>query len=138
MNMIYPMFVLVAITFVVGFSLGVSRLISIKRQQVAPAYYKLLSGYEPPEYVIKLTRNFSNLLEVPVLFYILCVLVITLQVNSVFLLSLAWCFVGIRIVHSAIHVTYNHPKHRFYAFLASSLVLLTMWIQLMFSISSQI
>lgn len=130
MSIIYPMFALIVLTFVVGFSMGASRLISVKKGQVDPLYYKLLSGFTPPEYVIKLGRNFSNLLEVPILFYTLGVLLVALNVSSPIILVLAWCFVGLRIVHSIIHITYNHPKHRFYAFLASSLIVLAMWVQL--------
>jgi len=136
MNIIYPMFALVALTFVVGFSVGASRLLSVKKGQVDPRYYKLLSGYTPPEYVIKLGRNFSNLLETPVLFYTLGVLLVALNVSSPTILILAWCFVALRIVHSIIHITYNHPKHRFYAFLASCLILLAMWVQLIILISN--
>lgn len=130
MSIIYPMFTMVVLTFVIGFSVGASRLISVKKGQVDPQYYKLLSGYTPPEYVIKLSRNFSNLLEVPILFYILGVLLIVLNVNNLLILALAWCYVGVRVVHSFIHITYNHPKHRFYAFLTSCLILLAMWLQL--------
>lgn len=136
MYIIYPMFVLIILTFVVGFSMGVSRLISVKKGQVHPEYYKLLSGYTPPEYVIKLSRNFSNLLEVPILFYILGVLMVALNASSSLILTLAWCFVGLRLVHSIIHITYNHPKHRFYVFLASCLVVLVMWIKLILLITN--
>lgn len=136
MNIIYPMFALIVLTFVVGFSMGASRLISVKRGQVDPRYYKLLSGYTPPEYVVKLSRNFSNLLEVPILFYTLGVLLVALNLSSPAILALAWCFVGLRIVHSIIHITYNHPKHRFYAFLASCLMVLAMWVQLIILITS--
>jgi len=136
MNVIYPMFALIVITFVIGFSMGVSRLISVKRRQVDPQYYKLLSGDTPPEYVTKLTRNFNNLFEVPILFYILCVLSVVLNVSSPLIFVLAWVFVGLRIIHSIIHITYNHPKHRFYVFLTSCLVVLAMWILLIILISS--
>ena len=111
MNIIYPMSALVFITFIVGFSMGASRLISVKRGQVDPLYYKLLSGYMPPEYVTKLSRNFSNLVEVPILFYILGVLLVGLKIENPVMLILVWCYVGLRIVHSIIHITYNNSKH---------------------------
>lgn len=136
MYIIYPMFALVILTFLVGFSMGASRLISVKKGQVNPLYYKLLSGYTPPEYVVKLSRNFSNLLEVPILFYTLGVLLVALNISSPVILVLAWCFVGLRIVHSIIHITYNHPKHRFYAFLSSCLIVLVMWVQLIILITN--
>lgn len=135
MNIIYPMFALIVLTSVVGFSVGVSRLVSVKRRQVDLRYYQLLSGYTPPEYVIKLSNNFSNLLEVPILFYTLGVLLVALNISSPIIVTLAWCFVVLRTVHSVIHVTYNYPKHRFYAFLASYLIALIMWAQLIILIN---
>ncbi|WP_075178386.1 MAPEG family protein [Neptunomonas phycophila] len=135
MSIIYPMFALVVVTFVVGLSMGAARLISVKKGQVNPKYYKLLTGYEAPENIIKLSNNFSNLLEVPILFYILGVLLVALDISNSVILILAWCFVALRIVHSVIHITYNHPKHRFYAFLTSSLIVLAMWVKLIILIS---
>lgn len=134
-EIIYPMFALVLLTFCVGLSLGTSRFISVRKGQVDRRYYKLMSGYSPPEYVAKLGRNFSNLFEVPILFYILGLLVIALNIKSQLLLCLSWLFVALRSTHSFIHITYNNPIHRFLAFLSSSLIVLIMWIQLISIIS---
>lgn len=131
MDIIYPMFSLFLLTFLIGACMGGARLISVKNREVDPRYYRLMSGGAPPDYVVKLSRNFSNLLEVPILFYVVCILLVTLNIVNTAMLILAWCFVGLRIAHSIIHITYNHPKHRFYAFLASFLVLLAMWVQLL-------
>ncbi len=130
MEMIYPLFVLVLLTFAVGFSVGASRLLSIKKGHVDPRYYRLMSGYDAPEYVQKFSRNFSNLLEVPILFYFLVLLIIVLQVKSALLVELAWTFVILRIVHSLIHLTYNNSRHRMVSFALSGTVLLIMWIEL--------
>jgi hypothetical protein len=129
------MFALVLLTFVVGFSLGISRFISVRKKQVDPRYYKLMSGHVPPEYIIKLGRNFSNLLEVPILFYVLCVLMVVLKIENTFMLVLAWAFVALRISHSFIHITYNHPVHRFITFLISGCLILFMWFKFVFMIN---
>ncbi len=135
MSIIYPMFALVLLTFTVCFGVGIARLISVQKRQVSPKYYKLLSGYTPPDYVVKLGRNFDNLLEVPVLFYLLGVLMIALNLSSAFILNLAWAFVVFRLIHTLIHVTYNTPTHRFLAYLVSCTILLVMWIEFMMIIS---
>ena len=129
MSIIYPVFTLVVFTFVVLIALATSRFISVRRRDVNPKLYVLMAGYEPPAYVQKLTRNFANLLETPILFYLLAVLMIALEINDPMLVNLAWLFVGARIVHSAIHITYNHVMHRFGAFLVSVVTLLVMWIK---------
>ena len=97
---------------------------------VALYYFVLMTGDAPPEYVQKLSRNFANLLEVPMLFYVLGAFVMALDINNSALVQHAWLFVGLRVVHSIIHVTYNHVIHRFTVFVLSTLALLAMWIQL--------
>ena len=54
MEMIYPMFALVLLKFGVGLSLGISRVLSVKRRQVDPRYYRLFCGSPPPEHVLQL------------------------------------------------------------------------------------
>tara|TARA_R110001583_G_scaffold11613_9_gene52236 strand:- start:28082 stop:28489 length:408 start_codon:yes stop_codon:yes gene_type:complete len=135
MEIIYPMFTLVVLTFVIGFSMGISRFISVKKGLVDRRYFKLLAGYTAPDNIVKLSRNFSNLFEIPVLFYALGIVLLALDINNQLMLSLAWAFVVLRIIHSIIHVTYNHPIHRFLVFLISSTIVLIMWVQLMIIIS---
>lgn len=135
MDIIYPLFTLVILTITVGFGLGASRLISVKKRHVDRRYYRLMSGYEAPEYVQKISRNFTNLLELPILFYVLGVLTITLNINSSYLIGLAWGFVVLRVIHSCIHILYNNPKHRFYSYLFSAIILLVMWVELIIIVS---
>ena len=129
MDIIYPVFTLVLFTFVVLLALATSRFVSVRRRDVNPKLFVLMAGYEPPVYVQKLTRNFANLLEIPMFFYLLAVLMITLEINDPILVNLAWLFVGTRILHSAIHITYNHVMQRFGVFLVSAITLLVMWIR---------
>lgn len=72
--------------------------------------------------------NFRNLFEVPVLFYAIgCVLAIADAVTAL-QVSLAWTFVGLRALHSLIHVTYNRVLHRFWVYVLSTLCVLAMWL----------
>lgn len=68
MDIIYPVFTLVLFTFVVLMALATSRFVSVRRRDVNPKLFVLMAGYEPPVYVQKLTRNFANLLEIPMFF----------------------------------------------------------------------
>ncbi len=64
----------------------------------------------------------------PTLFYpALIVAFLTAQVANVLTLSLAWAFVVLRYVHSAIHCTINRLRYRLWAFFLSSLVLWIFW-----------
>ena len=74
--------------------------------------------------------HFNNLLELPLLFYLATILIWLLQLSDIYYLAMAWLYVGLRFVHSAIHLSYNRVMHRFYAYSASSLVLLLIWLRL--------
>jgi hypothetical protein len=74
-------------------------------------------------------RNYMNLLELPMLFYVVCVLnYVTSPTVSALTLSLAWLYVALRAVHSAIHLTYNNVMHRLGVFATSNFVLAALWI----------
>ena len=129
MDIIYPVFCLVMLTFFMMAATGITRLISVRRRQVHPRYYVLMSGDTPPDYVQKVGRNMANLLEVPVLYYLLAVLVILFEINNQLLVDLAWLYVALRLVHSIIHISYNNVPHRFIVFVLSVVTLMIMWLQ---------
>ncbi len=71
--------------------------------------------------------NFNNLLELPALFYVLCiVLALTREASPGFVLA-AWIFVALRAVHSLIQATHNRVTHRFATWVAGALWLFGMW-----------
>ena len=71
--------------------------------------------------------NFRNLFETPVLFVAAMLTVYAASLTSVPYVILAWIFVAMRVVHSAIQCTYNKVMHRMRAFIASLFVLWTIW-----------
>ena len=74
-------------------------------------------------------RDYMNLLELPVLFYVVCLaLYETKRVDNVFEL-LAWGFVASRILHSLIHLLYNNVLHRLVAFAIGTGFLGVMWVR---------
>jgi hypothetical protein len=72
--------------------------------------------------------NFTDLLEMPVLFYVVCLMAMTVRRVDETMLWLAWAYVGLRALHSVVHLTYNNPTHRTFLFALSNFVVLTMWI----------
>jgi hypothetical protein len=74
-------------------------------------------------------RNYMNLLELPMLFYVVCVLnYVASPTVSALTLGLAWLYVALRAAHSAIHLTYNNVMHRLGVFATSNVVLAALWI----------
>jgi len=71
--------------------------------------------------------NFRNLFETPTLFYLaLVVAFLTAHVNTL-TLALAWGFVALRYVHSAIHCGSNRIRYRLPVFFLACIVLWVFW-----------
>lgn len=122
-----PAFAMAALTFVVWWRMYVMRIGEMKRERIHPQSVATSADMAARVKDTRAADNFRNLFELPVLFYMaLVVAALTGQVNAA-TLGLAWAFVGLRVVHSAIHCTYNKVMHRFPAYLAGGLVLWILW-----------
>ena len=80
--------------------------------------------------------NFRNLFELPVLFYAGVLLAAHIGVSDMVSLALAWAFVGLRAVRSAVHCTFNHVMTRFVAYALATLVLIAFWARLAFALAA--
>jgi len=75
------------------------------------------------------SNAFHNQLEMPILFYVVVILAILTGSADSIMTALAWVYVVLRIVHAAIHTTYNKVLHRFLVYLVSNIVLIVMWVK---------
>jgi hypothetical protein len=126
---LYPVCALVALTYVVLLQIPFARFRAVFRRRVTVDDFKLGESPNVPPDVALPNRNYMNLLQLPVLFYALALaLFVTRQVDQVALI-MAWIYVGLRCVHSAIHLIYNNVVHRLAAFAASNLLLFVMWVR---------
>jgi len=129
-SILFPMIALVALTFAVLLLIPVRRFRAGIAGQIRYDDFKYgESARVPPEVSIP-NRNMMNLLELPLLFYVACLVYLVIGRIDEFALALAWLYVALRIVHSAIHVTYNRVRHRLIAFAASNVVLVMFWTNL--------
>ena len=122
MEIFYPAFLLMFHTLgVLGF-LGYRRYTSVARREVSPNYYQAFVGDEPRKLRI-LSRHLVNLLELPLLFYLGAIIAFVSGQSGSVLLTLAWLYVLLRLVHSFIHLGPNVVLWRFRVFGLSLLVL---------------
>ena len=126
-QLIYPMFVMVLLTFSVVARLFFARRKAVAEGAVSAAYFKVYQGQPEPETSAKLARHFANLFEAPVLFYAACIAGIALHEAGGLFLTLAWTYVLLRVVHTTIHTGANSLYPRIIAYFSSWLVLLVMW-----------
>lgn len=134
-SMIYPIFAVFVLTFIIGVIAVVLRFRSVKQGNVKIKYYRTMQGQEVPEIIIKSTRCFNNMFEVPVLFYVGAVLFVSLGLTNTIALYAAWAFVVFRVIHTFIHLTYNNVLHRMLFFWFGVIAVLVMWVSLMVKIS---
>lgn len=132
--MIYAMFCTVLLTFVIGAITLYVRVRSVQMGSVKIKYYRTMQGQDAPEFVIRTSRCFSNMFEVPVLFYVVATLYISLNVESGLAIALAWIFVALRVGHTVIHLTYNNVLHRMLSFWGGAVSVLLMWAVLIVSL----
>lgn len=126
-NVLLPVMALVGWTLFVLFNIPWRRFRAAFKGQVSELDFRVGESRRVPAEVSLPNRNFINLLEVPVLFYVVCLVYYVSGAALTAFVLLAWIFVALRIVHSLIHLTYNSVRHRMLAFAASTIVLIVMW-----------
>lgn len=126
-DLIQPIVALVALTVIVAVLMGFYRNVAVIRGAVPARYFRGFTADPPAEWVERPARAYMNLLELPVLFYIVCLLMLTTgKFNSV-QVSLAWVFVAARCAHAFIHIAFNYVPLRFAAFVAGVVTLAVIW-----------
>jgi hypothetical protein len=124
----YPMLAMFLWTFAVMLRNVQVRLRSVSRGELTNEYFELFQGGDPSDIVVKTGNNLRNLFEFPVLFYVALVVAAIVQRTEILFLILAWLYVGLRIGHSIVHLTFNKVPVRFAFYFASNLVLLALWV----------
>ena len=122
-----PAAAMAALTFVVWIRLYVVRIGQMQRERIHPQAVATSA-----QATAKLTQsaaadNFRNLFELPVLLYLALTAAAVTQLGDGVVLGLAWAFVGLRVLHSAIHCSYNRVMHRFLVYIAGAFVLWALW-----------
>jgi hypothetical protein len=122
-----PAFAMVALTTVVMFCMFFERTRQMRAERIhfreIPSSSQMAARFVDT----RAADNYRNLFEMPVLFYLALLVAAIAGLVTPLSLGLAWAYVALRAVHSASHCGYNRVLHRFYAFLASNLVLWTLW-----------
>lgn len=127
MTVLYPIFAMMALTLYCIIRMGFLRYNAVRRGEVHPHFYSLYRGYEEPEKLAAYSRHVVNHFETPVLFYVICVVAYASGQSGTAIVVLAWTYVGLRLVHSYIHLTSNIVVHRFRLFILSVLVIIALW-----------
>ena len=126
-EILYPIFALALWTGLVLVQIAIARFRAAFRREIAVDDFKYGESPTVPAYVSMPNRNYMNLLELPVLFYVVCLVIYVTGTASPTMVAVAWLYVALRVIHSAIHLSYNKVIHRLIAFASSNFALTTLW-----------
>lgn len=129
--MLYPMFSMVILTFIIGVITLAVRVNSVRSGQVKIKYFRAMQGQDVPDIVNRTSRCFSNMFEIPVLFYVAASLFLSLNIHSQTAVVCAWLFVVFRCLQAIVHLTYNNVLHRMMMFWGCVIAMLVMWVTLL-------
>jgi len=130
-TILYPLLAQGLLIFIVTGVLMRRRLKAYAAGETKGEYFKLLTGGEgEPPHVVVAQRSFLNQFELPVLFFVVCLAAQVFGKAGSVMIALAWAYVALRAVHTYIHLTSNAVLWRFRVFALSTLVLVSMWINL--------
>jgi hypothetical protein len=123
-----PFFAMILLTFVVWVVMYIGRIkysianrVNAQRLGTPEKVVQVL-----PEEIQYPAYNLTNLLELPIIFYALCLyLFVSGNVDALYVIA-AWLYVALRAVHSVIQCTSNIVMWRFAVYMASSVVLWSM------------
>ncbi len=122
-----PMGALIALTFVVLILIPIKRFRAGFAGETTGEDYRFGESARVPGHVSIPNRNYMNLLELPMLFYVLCLSLYVTQSVTALEVGLAWVYVALRAMHSAVHLTLNHIFTRLTIFAISNVVLGVAW-----------
>lgn len=123
----WPVLAQVLLTLIMFILLGVRKAKVVKAGQVN-RQQAALDNRVWPEDVVKVSNNIANQFEAPVLFYVLCLVIYSIDAAGTAAVVLAWLFALSRYAHAYVHVGSNYVPMRLRLFLVGCLVLLAMLI----------
>ncbi len=126
---LYPLFALAGLTAIVQLLIPVARVRAALHGKLVVEDFKYGESLAVPSSVSIPNRNYMNLLEFPLLAYVVCLMAYVAASVTPLMVGSAWAFVALRALHSAIHLSYNHVAHRALVFGASNVALVVLWTQ---------
>jgi hypothetical protein len=131
---ILAMFAQVTLSLVVMIIMGRRRITAAKNKELTLSDFATMRLDNANDNVRVADRNFINQFEIPVLFYVGCLLALHLNSASLPVAILACLFVVLRIAHTLIHLGSNSVKVRFNVFLLGCLCVFAIWLAMIWRV----
>lgn len=126
--LVSPMAALFMLTVLVWLIMVVARNVAVIRGHASIRYFADYKSNIPvDDRFERPARTFNNLMQVPALFYVICLLMLVVKDADNVQIALAWAFVAIRCVHAIIYMAVNWVPYRFATWASSCIILGTLW-----------
>ena len=127
MTIVHPLIGMVVLTLLVAIRLLYFAINSILTGKIHIKQFSIYDG-EFPKYFQSVRQHYKNMFEMPILFYILCILLIINNNYTQFDVIVAWGFVLFRVLHSLARIPNRDINLRFGLFTGSFIMLVIGWI----------
>jgi hypothetical protein len=128
---LYPVLAQIVLTLVMALLMGRARWTALGKRDVTVDQIAL-DNSRWPAHSRKYANCYSNQFELPVLFYVLCLITQITRTADIIFVVLAWLFVASRVLHAYIHTTSNVVRSRGAAFGIGYIVVVIMTVFLLF------
>jgi hypothetical protein len=123
-SLLWPLLAQIGLTCALYVWLTVARAGAVKRGEVAYSAFAL--GRDEPPGIARISRNLANQFELPVIFYAMVVLLVTLGQSTLVDTVAAWVFVAGRIVHTLVQTLTDDVPLRGRVFVINFLAVLVL------------
>lgn len=126
--LVSPMAALFTLTALVWLIMVVARNVAVIRGHASLGYFAdYKSDIPADDRFERPARTFNNLMQVPSLFYVICLLMLVMKEADNVQILLAWAFVALRYFHAIIYMAVNWVPYRFATWASSCIILGTLW-----------
>jgi hypothetical protein len=126
--LVSPMAALFTLTASVWLIMVVARNVAVIRGHASLGYFAdFKSDIPADDRFERPARTFNNLMQVPALFYVICLLMLIVKEADNVQIALAWAFVVLRCIHAIIYMAVNWVPYRFATWASSCIILGTLW-----------
>lgn len=129
-ELLLPMLAMFALTAAVWVLMVVFRNGAVLLGAASVIYFRDYKSEKPEEWIERPARAFNNLMQAPMLFYVVALLMTAVPWADRAQVSLAWIYVASRAIHAVIYIGFNYVPFRFASYAVSCITLGTMWARL--------
>ena len=132
MTIVYPLFSMIFLTLIIGVQLLYCNSKAVLKGEVNIKSFRLFDS-QISNSLKSVSQHYKNMFELPVLFYILCILFIVNDNFTDFDVIIAWGFFSFRFLHSLVRISNQNVNLRFGLFIGSFVMLIIGWISFILS-----